>query len=56
MNDNFKFLRGARLLQWSEDDLIEVTLQDLERDTVFGFPNTTKRNTQLVRFTLQKLN
>jgi len=43
MNDNFKFLRGARLLQWSEDDLIEVTLQDLERDTVFGFPNTTKR-------------
>jgi len=41
---NFKFLRGARLLQWSEDEhLEEVTLNDLERDTVFGFPNTKKR-------------
>lgn len=39
-----KFLRGARLLQWSEDEqLEEVTLNDLERDTVFGFPNTKKR-------------
>jgi hypothetical protein len=45
MTENFKFLRGARLLQWCDqhDTLEEVTLQDLEHDTVFGFPNTTKR-------------
>ena len=45
MNDEFKFLRGARLLQWCDEHekLEEVTLDDLERDTVFGFPHTTKR-------------
>ena len=40
---DFKFLRGARLSQWADEQLDEVTLADLERDTVTGFPNTTKR-------------
>jgi len=40
---NFKFIRGARLLQWTNQSIEEATLHDLERDTVFGFPNTTKR-------------
>jgi hypothetical protein len=56
---NFKFVRGARLLQWAEEDekLDEVTLSDLERDTVSGFPNTTKRQhaTDPVQITQMKL-
>jgi hypothetical protein len=56
---NFKFIRGARLLQWAEEDetLEEVTLSDLERDTVSGFPNTTKRQhaTDPVQITQMKL-
>lgn len=57
MSEEYKFLRGARLLQWSEESLEEVTLTDLERDTVFGFPNTTKRQhaTDPVQITSTKL-
>jgi len=59
MNEKLEFIRGARLLQWSEDSetLEEVTLNDLERDTVFGFPNTTKRQhaTDPVQITATKL-
>ena len=36
---NFKFMRGARLLQALE----EMTLADLEKNIVTGFPGTTKR-------------
>lgn len=54
---NFKFIRGSRLLQWSEEELDEVTLADLERDTVSGFPNTTKRQhaTDPIHITQMKL-
>lgn len=40
---NMKFLRGARLLQWTKQSLEEVTLTDLQRNIVTDFPNTTKR-------------